>query len=65
MKTLTENNHQEIINAYSLQDWRPLLDLIPRIERQKTFSKKTLASAFQRGTILKILKAMERQALER
>jgi len=40
MKTLTENNHQEIINAYTLQEWKPLLELIPRIERQKSFSKR-------------------------
>ncbi len=40
MGILKEHNHQKIINAYTLSDWKPLLDLIPRIERQKSFSKR-------------------------
>ena len=39
MEILKELNHREIINAYTIQEWKPLLDLIPRIERQKSFSK--------------------------
>ncbi len=40
MEILKEHNHQEIINAYTLSDWKPLLDLIPGIEDQTSFSKK-------------------------
>ncbi len=40
MEILKEHNHQEIINAYTLSDWKPLLDLIHRIERQISFSQR-------------------------
>jgi hypothetical protein len=40
MDILKEHNHQEIINSYTLSDWKPLLDLIPRIENQTSFSKR-------------------------
>ncbi len=39
MKILKEVTHIEAINSYGLQDWKPLLDLIPRIENQASFGE--------------------------
>jgi hypothetical protein len=36
---LNSENHIEIINSYSIQDWKPLLDLIPEIETTKVFGR--------------------------
>ncbi len=40
MEILKEHNYQEIITAYTLSDWKPLLDLIQRIESQISFSQR-------------------------
>lgn len=36
---LTEENHKEIINSYAKEDWKPLLDLIPDIEKTSSFGE--------------------------
>ena len=37
--TLNPENHTEIINAFTQQDWKPMLGLIPEIERTKEFGE--------------------------
>lgn len=37
--TLNSENYIERINAFTQQDWKPLLDLIPEIERTKEFGE--------------------------
>ena len=39
MRVLNENNYIQTINSYTRKDWQPLLDLIPRIEKTKSFGK--------------------------
>lgn len=39
MKVLKEENHQEIINRYTKKDWKPLFNMIPRIEKTTSFGK--------------------------
>jgi len=36
---LKQDNYKEIINSYTHSDWKPLLDLIPRIEQSKSFGE--------------------------
>jgi hypothetical protein len=40
---LKEDNYKEIINSYSQEDWKPLLELIPKIEKVKVFGDCTEA----------------------
>jgi hypothetical protein len=37
--TLNAENYTEKINAFTKQDWKPLLDLIPEIERTEEFGE--------------------------
>jgi len=37
MGILTRNNYYEIISGFTKADWKPLLDLIPEIEKAKSF----------------------------
>ncbi len=37
--TLPHNLYKQVINSYTLKDWEPLLDTIPRIENQESFGK--------------------------
>ncbi len=39
MKVLKENNYIQAINSYTNEDWKPLLDLIPKIEQTKSFGE--------------------------
>ena len=39
MEILREENHQEIINGYTRIDWKPLFDMIPRIEKTTSFGE--------------------------
>ncbi len=36
---LDEENHVELINSYTREDWQPLLDLIPEIEKTSSFGE--------------------------
>ena len=36
---LNDENHREIIESYSEQDWKPLFDLIPEIEKTSNFGE--------------------------
>lgn len=36
---LDENNYQQRINAYTRQDWQPLLELIPELENTTSFGE--------------------------
>ncbi len=40
MKVLKEHEYLDRINAYTQSDWKPLLDLIPRIEAQDKFGER-------------------------
>ena len=37
MNVLNESDYIEKLNSYTLSDWKPLLDLIPKIESQEKF----------------------------
>ncbi len=39
MEILREENHQEIINGYTRIDWKPMFDMIPRIEKTTSFGE--------------------------
>lgn len=39
MNVLKEHDYLERINSYTLSDWQPLLDLIPRIESEDKFGE--------------------------
>ncbi len=39
MRVLNEANYVKAINSYSMQDWKPLLDLIPKIAQTKSFGE--------------------------
>ena len=43
MKVLKPDDYIEKINSYSEQDWKPLLDLIPKIEKVEKFGDDTEA----------------------
>lgn len=36
---LSEENHVELINSYTREDWQPLLELIPQIEKTLSFGE--------------------------
>ncbi len=36
---ISESNHIQTLNSYTLQDWKPLLDLIPIIEQTESFGE--------------------------
>ena len=38
-KYLTEENYVAVINSHTIVDWQPLLVLIPKIQRARTFGK--------------------------
>jgi len=52
MNFLKENNHLEKISSYTKLDWKPLLDLIPKIEKVKKFGDdKGAMKLLQQGLI--------------
>ncbi len=36
---LEEENYREVIESYTLEDWKPLFELIPEIEKTKEFGE--------------------------
>lgn len=36
-EVIQEENHVEIINSYTAEDWKPMLDLIEEIEKAESF----------------------------
>ena len=43
---LDENNYKEQINAFTLKDWQPLIELIPEIESTLKFNDSYIVSKF-------------------
>lgn len=48
---LEENNYVKNINSFSLNRWKPLLDLIPAIEKSKNFGEMPGGTKNEEGTI--------------
>jgi hypothetical protein len=51
MNVLKENDYLDRINAYTLSDWKPLLDLIPDIEAEKKFGEAVGGGFIDENTI--------------
>lgn len=49
---LNETNYIETINGFSSSDWKPLLDLIPKIEQTSTFGEMNGAEQNAEGIIV-------------
>ena len=49
---LTEENYRERINSYSVFDWSPLLELIPKIEKTQEFGKLITGEKNENGVII-------------
>jgi hypothetical protein len=51
MKPLTEENYKEQIISMSPEDWKPLMDLIPVIEKTETFTSPGTVSITVNGIL--------------
>ena len=49
---LHETNHEETINAFTRQQWQPLLDLIPEIESATAFGQWSGADSGEQGALV-------------
>jgi len=49
---LNENNYIETINGFSKIDWKPLLDLIPEIEKTNNFGEMKSGEKNEEGIII-------------
>jgi len=49
---LTEKNYREIINSFSVLDWSPLLELIPKMEKAQKFGKLVTGEKNENGVIV-------------
>ena len=63
MNVVNEKNCKDGINAFTYEDWQPLLALIPEIERTSGFGEWIgfNKNKFESGLILKILKSIEKE----
>ena len=52
MNVLTEENYVERISSLTVEDWKPLLDLIPIIENVETFRTKTEPEKNEKDVIM-------------
>ena len=59
MDVLNRNNYIEPINSYSKEDWKPILDLIPKIENTKKFGDDTEAKKLLEQEIINLYPYVE------
>ena len=64
MNVLTEDNYRERIISYSKQDWKPLLDLIPEIEKVEKFGDDTEATKLLEKGIIHMNPYVEHEIVE-
>ncbi len=64
MNLLKENNYIEKIKSYSKNDWLPLLDLIPKIEKVEKFGDDTEAMKLLEQGILDMNPYVEHEIVE-
>ena len=62
--TVNENNYIETINGLSKNDWLPLLDLIPKIEKVQKFGDNTEAMKLLEEGILDLNPYQEHEIVE-
>ena len=63
MNVLKGYNYIEKINSYKEQDWKPLLDLIPKIEKVKKFGDYTRAMRLLKKGIIDMTPCDEHQVV--
>jgi len=64
MKVLKPDDYIEKINSYSEQDWKPLLDLIPKIEKVEKFGDDTEAMKLLEQGIIDMNPYVEHEIVE-
>ena len=64
MNVLTEDNYIKKINSYTQQDWKPLLDLIPEIEKIEKFGDDTEATKLLEKGIIHMNPYVEHEIVE-
>ena len=64
MKELKSGNYIEKINSYTQQDWKPLLDLIPKIEKVEKFGDDTEATKLLEKGIIHMNPYVEHEIVE-
>ena len=65
VKVLKEHNYLERINSYTMEDWKPLLKLIPEIEKVEQFGDDTEAMELLEQGILDMEPYDEHEIVER
>ena len=65
MNLLKETDYREKINSYTEQDWKPLLDLIPEIEKVDKFGDDTEAMRLLDKGILSMYPYVEHKIVEK